>query len=354
MAFDVGQGLSEMGKTVATTMGVAAIEAQRGELEKQRLQLANELAIQREDKQRVFQAGEAEKQRVFTAGEGDKERASRLEATKISAGASVASARISADASLRGRQMEIDAMKDVRAAQVEAQKVATAGAQLDNEIKTAQRDARKELQEATESGDQAKIAAAKAKVAIYDEGAALRTQQARSLEVETESKALKNNTEKLIQEAKDDLLKAAGNDPAKVAEAKRKIAILESSSKEDRSEIALWQQQAKIAETAMAATMAKLTALQNANPGGMMTPESQATEAFLKKMLTQQEREYRAAAQQAMSLLNELAGNKGGAGTVPTGKEAADLTKYLKGVNPPGEKPKPNRGLINAIPPGAP
>lgn len=48
MAFDLGAGLSEMGKNIASTAGEAAINYQKADLDKQRELLANELASTRE------------------------------------------------------------------------------------------------------------------------------------------------------------------------------------------------------------------------------------------------------------------------------------------------------------------
>lgn len=348
--FDIGRGLAAAGEAVAKFTGIAGLEMQKAELQKQSLTLANQLAMEREsvgrkeahalDMEKQGKQQEFDKWRVETTEAGANAR------TSISAGASIAAANIG----LKGRQMEIDAMAPVRQAQIEASKAEAEGRKLDNELKAAQSTARKELETATTSGDQGAVEAAKAKVAIYDEGAALRAQQARALNVETQAKEIQVKAGQLISDAKDDLLKA-GNDPAKIAEAKRRIAILESSTKEDRQEIALWQQQAKLAEAAMTATMTRLTTLQNS---GLLTDESKALEQTLQKILQQQRRDFAASTAQARALLDALDPTRKAAAST----EPVDLTKYLKTLNPPpGAKPKPfPRGLVDdqTPMPGAP
>ena len=318
--FNVAAGLSEMGGTIAQVAGAGALEQQRAELQKQSMILADQLAGVRESKGRQEQHGlnmqTLDKTQTFAAGESEKDRANRLQTTSISAGASITAAK-----------MQIDAMAPVRAAQIEAHKVEAEGKKLDNELKSSIVTARKELENATTDGDPLRIKAAQEKVSIYDEVSAFRTAQTKALTVETDAKAQKLAGDKLVADRKEELLKAQ-NDPARTAELKREIAILESSSKEERAEIALWQQQAKLAETAMTSTMTRLTTLQNT---GLLTDESKALESTLKKILQQQQREFDAATKQAKARLNALdPGTK-----QPGATEQPDLTKYLKGVNPP-------------------
>lgn len=339
MAFDIGRGFAAMGEAVGKIAGDTLLDQQRAELQKESMTLASQLAGERESKGRAEAHGyDMEKQtsqQTFMSGENEKNRAADLQRTNISAGAT-----------LRAAQMQVDAMAPVRQAQVEASNVQTAGTKLDNELKANQAGARKELEAATASGDQGAIDAAKAKVAIYDEGAALRAQQANALAVETQAKEIRLKADRMVSDARDELL-AAGDDPAKAAEARRKLRILESSTKDDRQEIASWQQQAKLAETAMTATMTRLTTLQGQ---GMLTPESKALEETLQKVLQQQQREFAAATRNARALLESL----DPASRRATGAESPDLTKYLR---KPGAKPEMTPmppGLINSTGTGAP
>lgn len=336
MAFNIERGLAAMGDAVGKVAGDALLDQQRAELQKESMILANQLASERESRGRAEAHGyDMEKQtsqQTFMSGENEKNRAADLQRTNISAGASIAVANIG----LKGRQMEIDAMAPVRQAQIEASNAQAAGTKLDNELKANQAKARSELDAATASGDAAAIAAAKSRVAIFDEGAALRASQAKALETETQAREIKLKADQLISDAKDDLLKA-GDDPAKAADAKRRIAILESSTKEDRQEIALWQQQAKLAETAMTATMTRITALQNS---GLLTPESRQLEQTLQKVMQQQQREFVSATRKAKALLDALDPDS----RRTTGAEVPDLTKYMR---KPGAKPE-----MSPMPPG--
>lgn len=104
MVFDIGNGLSEMGKNIAQTAQAWTLEAQKADLEKEKVVLADQLAGAREEKHRGFLTSERESTQTFQSGENEKTRANHLdvakiglEGHKISAGASIASANIHAD-----------------------------------------------------------------------------------------------------------------------------------------------------------------------------------------------------------------------------------------------------------------
>lgn len=349
MAFNIERGLAAMGEAVGKVAGDALLDQQRAELQKESMILANQLASERESKGRAEAHGyDMEKQtaqQTFMAGENEKTRAADLQRTNISAGASIAVANIG----LKGRQMEIDAMAPVRQAQIEASKTAAEGGKLDNELKSNQAKARQELETATATGDQGAIEAAKAKVAIYDEGAALRAAQAKGLAIETQAKEIQVKAGQLIQDAKDELLNA-GDDQAKAAEARRKLRILESSSKDDRQEIALYQQQAKLAETAMTATMTRLTTLQGQ---GLLTPESKALEQTLQKILQQQQREFTAATRRAKAMLDALDPDSSRATSTGEKPPLSSLIKLPTVTGKPEMSPMPP-SLINSTGMGTP
>lgn len=105
MAFDIGAGLAEMGKTVSQTAGTMLIDREKADLDKERLILADELAGKRQDKQNEFtkseridtqtyQSGEKEKDRTWQGGENEKNRAVQREGH----GVSLAVARMGIDA----------------------------------------------------------------------------------------------------------------------------------------------------------------------------------------------------------------------------------------------------------------
>lgn len=109
MAFDLGRGLASMGESISKTVGVMSVEAQRSELEKQKLILADQLSTVREEKDRTWRTGESDKQRGWQGSENEKGRAADLERTKITANASVTSAGISAGATIRSQQIASEA-----------------------------------------------------------------------------------------------------------------------------------------------------------------------------------------------------------------------------------------------------
>lgn len=83
MAFNLGGGLAEMGRSVAQTAGEAAINIQRAELEKERIALADSLQGARESKNRqetsLINEAAAEKERGWRSSEAEKREASENE-----------------------------------------------------------------------------------------------------------------------------------------------------------------------------------------------------------------------------------------------------------------------------------
>ena len=346
---NVAAGLSEMGGTIAQVAGAGALEQQRAELQKQSMILADQLAGVRESKGRAeahgYDMAKTDKVQTFAAGESEKDRANRLETTKISSGASIAAAQISASS----RRAEIEALAPVRAAQIEAHKVEAEGKKLDNELKSSIVGARKELENATTDGDPLRIKAAQEKVSIYDEVSAFRTAQTKSLTVETDAKTLKLQADKLVTDRKEELLKTQ-NDPARTAELRREIAILENSTKDERAEIALYQNEAKLAETAMSHTLARITALENS--ASVPTEQSETLKKGLQRLLKQQEREFLSATASAKARLRALDPNSSAAAPASGEKPPiSDLIKLPTAKPPPASRPG---GLIQSIPPGTP
>lgn len=103
MAFDIGNGLASAGTAVAATAGQLSLEAQKAELENQKVKLADELAGKREETQRGFLSGENEKERGSREKIAGEANTTHLEAAKIGlqgslagAGASIEAARIHA------------------------------------------------------------------------------------------------------------------------------------------------------------------------------------------------------------------------------------------------------------------
>lgn len=99
MAFDFSAGLSEAGKSVAVTAGAGALEFQKGELEKEKVKLADELAGVRDEKQRGFLTSERVATQGFTGAENEKNRGSQKEIAQLQTAAHLGAAAISAGAS---------------------------------------------------------------------------------------------------------------------------------------------------------------------------------------------------------------------------------------------------------------
>jgi hypothetical protein len=121
--FNLGAGLAEAGATVAKIAGAGALEAQKSELEKQKLDIANQMAIQRESIGRAETHGytmaqQADKQK-FEGGENEKTRATQLEGHRIAAGATLGAAAANAKAHLDG--IKITAQAHIEAERIKAQ-----------------------------------------------------------------------------------------------------------------------------------------------------------------------------------------------------------------------------------------
>lgn len=119
MAFDVSAGLSSMGTAVAATAGAATLEAQKADLEMQKVKLADELAGKREETQRQFLTAERLSTQGFQSGENVLNRASAkelaqiqvagtIQAAGITAGAHVAASKYAADLGAQTAAKQID------------------------------------------------------------------------------------------------------------------------------------------------------------------------------------------------------------------------------------------------------
>lgn len=104
MAFSLMNGLSTAGTAVAATAGAYTLEAQKAEAETAKIQLADELAGKRQDKQNVFASEESGKERGSREKISGETNATHIEAAKIglqgslaSAGATLEGARIHAN-----------------------------------------------------------------------------------------------------------------------------------------------------------------------------------------------------------------------------------------------------------------
>lgn len=117
MAFDIGNGLSSAGTAVAATAGAYTLEAQKADLENQKIKLADDLAGKRESagrqEQGLINATAADKLQTFQGGENEKNRTSEEKRTKMSSDASLGSAAISAAAHVQGANISGQASRDV-------------------------------------------------------------------------------------------------------------------------------------------------------------------------------------------------------------------------------------------------
>lgn len=105
MAFDVGAGLAKMGETVSQVATAGAVEAMRGELEKERIRLAGEIAKEGRVQQHGLDMEKMGKQQEFMAGESKLDRQNRLDTTKMTVEGHIQSAGIGAGATIRAAEI---------------------------------------------------------------------------------------------------------------------------------------------------------------------------------------------------------------------------------------------------------
>jgi hypothetical protein len=306
MAFDFGAGLAEAGKSVAQTAQAYTLERQRADLDKEKAMLIDQLAGAREEKQRGFQTSERVATQEFTGGENDKSRSNAVAIANISADASVKSAGIHAGATIGAAQISAASHLDGLTKQIAAQY------DLQQSSQTFQ------------SGEKEKD----------------RAQQKPLIDVEVLQKQVKTASEQGVLDARKELQGATeANDPAKIEAAKQKLSIAEYTSKDDFQQVAVYQTQARLIETQLTASQARLVALQN-NVTTSSTPEGQAALNAMQRQVNKLQADFDGAismSRQAIGRLTQVGGN------APT-TTAPDLSKYMK---PPASLPMPQRGLID-------
>ncbi len=109
MAFDIGAGFSEMGKSVAQTAQAYTLEAQKADLETEKVKLADQLAGAREEKGRQFTTSEREATQTFTGGENEKTRGNQKDIATIGATAHLGAAGIAAGAARYSAELQYKA-----------------------------------------------------------------------------------------------------------------------------------------------------------------------------------------------------------------------------------------------------
>lgn len=291
MAFNIGAGLAEAGKSIAASAQAYGLESQKAELEKERLTLADQLAGAREEKGRIFQTKEREATQAFTGGENEKNRTQAKELAQLAADTSIKTAGISAGATLGAARMNIDARHEER--------------RLD------------------------------------------RAEQKPLLDAEVLAKSIANTNQQMVQDARKEIADArASGDPARIKAAQQKEYDATYSSQSQVQQTSLYQAQAKLIGDALQAAQAKLVAMQDPVKG--LTPEGKAMTAQLQKQVDELQRQYMAAVRAADEATKNLpAYNPGGGQT-----GAPDLSKYMKPSSieaPPRPQgiPMPPGGLIN-------
>lgn len=326
--FDVGAGLAQMGETVGKIAGASALEYQKNGLEKERLKLASDLAMERQTQQQGFEMEKLDKTQTFTAGENEKNRASDLERTKISAGASITAAGISAAASkyaadsrIKAAEMEMEALRPGREAT--ARKTAAEATILEGSAKLGEEKSQAELDRLKAVTEQTR---ADATLKVITADAAKREQDAKT----ALSDAMKSGDQ--------DAIAAAKNDYA--------IATMSNSD------------QVKTAQTA--ATMAEMYRKELENARNQLTQLEKSTSAMMpdgkeaieqkRKEIREKEsvwRKYAAEAQRAFKALPKIDSGE----EEPARPPQVDIRQFLK---PKQSTPASGTGIINSVPGGAP
>lgn len=113
MVFDIGAGLANMGDTLTKFAGSAALQAQREQADKEKMTLANDLAMQRQSQQQTFESGQNKQKMEFEGGQNDLNRQSAEKRTEMTSTASITAAGINAKSRLQAAaiaaQSKVDA-----------------------------------------------------------------------------------------------------------------------------------------------------------------------------------------------------------------------------------------------------
>lgn len=367
MAFDIGAGLAEAGKSLAQTAQAYTLESQKAELEQEKIKLADQLAGAREEKQRSFVTSEREATQKFTGGENALNRDNVVKLANISAAASIQSAGIHAGATLGAARMNIDAR---RAEAAEQRKFEGEQRELDRGFRREERTDERQFQSGEKALDRA---ADKERVAAQvkshmdgisaqilaqsnlqqssqefqsKEKALDREQQKPLLDAEVIQKQVKAASDQIVLDARKDLQTATqSGDAAKIEAAKQNLAVAEYTSKDDFQQVVAYQAQARLIEANLSNKQAKLAALQSSGSASF-TPEGKQAIAAMTREVERLQRDFDtavAAARQAITRLPTFGATP--SGTVP------DLSKYI--IRPPAA-PQPGSlkmpGLINTAP----
>lgn len=270
MALDVSAGLSQMGESVGKVAGLAALEQQKSGLEAEKIRLANDLAGQREEKQRQFTTSERVSTQQFTSGENKENRDNAVKLANITADAAVKSAGIHAGGTIAAAN--ISATSHL--------------AGIDKQL----------------------------------------AQNKPLIDAEALAKSITNTNAQMVQDARKEITDArASGDPARVRAAQQKEYDATYSSQAQVQQVSLYQSQAKLIESALTAAQTKLVALQD--PMKTMTPESKAVAAQLQKQVDDLQRQFQAAVKTAEDAVKNLPAYNPPTGGAPG---APDLNKYLK------------------------
>lgn len=288
MAFEFSAGLSLMGESVAKTAGAYTLEAQKAEAQKEMMKLADQMAGVRDEKQRTFQSSERVAGQEFQSKEKGLDRTQAEKLAQLQADTAIRTAGISAGASTANTQANIAAQAADTDKKLAANKPLVDAEVLAKTVETNAKnlvvEARKELQTARETGDQAKIKAAQQKEfdATY-------------------------------------------------------------SSQAHVQQVSVYQAQAKILGDALQSAQTRLVTMQDAMK--TMTPEGKALAAQLEAQVRTLNGQYLAAVKQADDAMKNLpAYTPGGTGSLDLSKYLQTPGAPAKG---PAMTPAPS-GLINA------
>lgn len=298
MPIDFAAGLSAMGESVAKTASAWTLEAQRADLHKEAMVLADEMAGKREEKGREFQKGEREATQDFTKGENVENRKSAKELAILQSETAIKTAGISAGATMG-------------AAQLSAQ---TSRLNNADTIKAHAEDTDKKL---------------KANQPLLD--------------TEVLAKQIKNTSDTMVQDARKELIDArASGDPEKIKAAQQKEYDASYTSQAQVQQASLYQTQAKLLGDAVSNLQTRLVAL--SDPMKTMTPEGKSLAAQLEQQLKRLQSEHATALKMAKDAMDNLpaytqSGAKAGAPPLSSFMKQPDAPTSMINPSPAGARP---------------
>lgn len=250
MAFDIGAGLSSAAGSLQKTAEASNLEADKWDLEKQKIALVDQLQTKHEEAGRAFTTSERVATQGFTSGENTANRQNALDIAKMTTDATIKSAGIGAGATLGAASM-------MAATQVKVEQMKF--------------DLQKPL-----------------------------------IDAELLGKQIANTAQQRVSDAKQGVIDAREtNDPDKIRAAIQKESDATLGADKNLQVVSLYQTQAKIAESVYTTALSKVTAL-SSKPEIAMTDAGKAQIKYFQDLADKAQKDFETATRMSQEALRDV------------------------------------------------